>query len=51
MGHRLAENRHTLIVDARLSEAHGTAERASALDMVAAHVPAGSTIGGDKNYD
>ena len=51
MGHLLAENRHTLIVDARLSEANGTAERTAALDMAAASVPAGSTIGGDKNYD
>jgi len=51
MGHLLAENRHTLIVDARLTEANGTAERTAALDMAAASVPAGSTIGGDKNYD
>ncbi len=51
MGHLLADNRHTLLVDARLSEANGTAERKEALDMIADTAPAGSTIGGDKNYD
>jgi transposase len=34
MGHLLMENRNGLIVDARLTEANGTAERATALDMI-----------------
>lgn len=51
MGHLLAENRHGLIVDARLTEATGTAERDAALAMVADTAPRRSTIGGDKNYD
>lgn len=51
LGHLMAENRNALIVDARLTEANGTAERATALDMIADTAPAGSTVGGDKNYD
>ena len=51
MGHLMAENRHNLIVDARLSEAKGTAERETALDMIADNAKPGSTVGGDKNYD
>ena len=51
MGHILTENRHGLIVDARLTEASGTAECTTALDMVANNVGAGSTLGADKNYD
>jgi transposase len=51
MGHLLAENRHALIVAACLTEANGTAERTAALAMATDHVPAGGTIGGDKNYD
>jgi transposase len=51
MGHLMAENRHALIVDACLTEAGGTAERAAALDMIANTAPPGSTAGGDKNYD
>jgi transposase len=52
MGHLLMENRHGLIVDGRLGEASGTAERDVAEDMVAA-VPGRHpvTIGGDKNFD
>jgi hypothetical protein len=34
MGHRMTENRNGLIIDARLTEANGTAERATALDMI-----------------
>ena len=34
MGHLMTENRNGLIVDARLTEANGTAERATALDMI-----------------
>jgi hypothetical protein len=51
MGHLMTENRHGLIVDARLSEANGTAERATALDMIEDNAKPGSTVGGDKNYD
>jgi transposase len=51
MGHLMMENRNALIVDARLTEANGTAERATALDMIDDNAGAGSTVGGDKNYD
>jgi transposase len=51
MGHLMTENRHGLIVDARLTEANGTAERATALDMIEDSAKPGSTVGGDKNYD
>ena len=52
MGHLLMENRHGLIVDGRLSEANGTAERDVAQAMVAA-IPGRHriTVGGDKNFD
>jgi len=51
MGHLMTENRNGLIVDARLTEANGTAERATALDMIEDNVKPGSTVGADKNYD
>jgi transposase len=51
MGHLMMENRNSLIVDARLTEANGTAERATALDMIKDNVGRGSTVGGDKNFD
>jgi transposase len=51
MGHIMTENRHGLIVDARLTEANGTAEREAALDMITDNAGSGSTIGADKNYD
>lgn len=51
MGHLMTENRNGLIVDARLTEANGTAERTTALDMIEDHARPGSTVGGDKNYD
>jgi len=51
MGHLMMENRHGLLVDARLTEANGTAERTTALDMIADNARPGSTVGGDKNYD
>jgi transposase len=51
MGHLMMENRNGLIVDARLSEANGTAEREVALDMIKDNAKPGSTVGGDKNYD
>jgi transposase len=51
MGHLLTENRNGLIVDARLTEANGTAERTTALEMIEDNAKPGSTVGGDKNYD
>ncbi len=51
MGHLMTENSNGLIVDARLTEANGTAERTTALDMIEDNARPGSTVGGDKNYD
>ena len=51
MGHLMMENRNGLIIDARLTEANGTAERTTALDMIEDNAKSGSTVGGDKNYD
>ena len=51
MGHIMTENNHGLIVDARLTEANGTAEREAALDMIKHNAGRGTTIGADKNYD
>ena len=51
MGHLMMENRNGLIVDARLTEANGTAERTTALAMIEDNARPGSTVGGDKNYD
>jgi transposase len=52
MGHVLTENRHGLVVDGRLSQATGTAERDQAEVMVEA-VPGRHriTVGGDRNFD
>jgi hypothetical protein len=47
----MMENRNGLIIDARLTEANGTAERTTALDMIEDNAKSGSTVGGDKNYD
>jgi transposase len=51
MGHLMMENRNGLIVDARLTEANGAAERTTALDMIEDNARPGSTVGADKNYD
>jgi DDE family transposase len=51
MGHLMMENRNGLIVDARLTEANGTAERTTALDIIEDNAGPGSTVGADKNYD
>jgi transposase len=51
MGHLMTENRHNIIVDARLTEANGAAERTTALDMIDDNAHPGSTVGADKNYD
>ena len=52
MGHVLTENRNGLVVDTRLTEANGTAEREAALEMLA-ELPGESrkTVGADKAYD
>src|SRR5467141_2314850 len=52
LGHVLMENRHALVVDARLTLATGTAEREAGLEMVAAR-PGNHriTLGADKAYD
>jgi len=52
LGHVLMENRHGLVVDTRLTQATGTAERAAALAMAAAIAgPYRVTPGGDRNDD
>jgi hypothetical protein len=51
MGHLMMENRNALIVDAQLTEANGTAERTTALEMIDDNARPGSTVGADKNYD
>jgi len=52
LGHVLMENRHGLVVDARLSQASGTAEREAALAM-AEQIPGRRrvTLGADRGYD
>ena len=52
MGHVLMENRNGLVVNARLTEANGFAERDAALEMVA-ELPEGGriTLGADKGFD
>jgi hypothetical protein len=52
IGHALMENRHGLLVDGRVSEANGTAERDEAAAM-AAEVPGRHriTMAGDKGFD
>jgi transposase len=52
MGHLLMDNRHGLIVDARLTHASGTAERDAAGSMLG-DLPAGGriTVGADKLFD
>jgi transposase len=52
MGHLLMENRNGLIVDALVTEASGTAERAAALAMLGRQGGRHrATLGGDKAYD
>jgi transposase len=52
MGHVLTENRNGLVVNTRLTEANGTAEREAAIQMLA-ELPgeARKTVGADKAYD
>jgi transposase len=54
MGHALMENRHGLLVDFRMSEATGTAERDVTPRLLRQARDRGfhpTTLGGDKNYD
>ena len=54
MGHALMENRNGLLVDFRITEATGTAERdvlPTLLDAARDRYFRPKTIGGDKNYD
>jgi len=53
MGHILMENRNGLVVQAKLTQASGTAEREAALSMIEAQRPGGRriTVGGDKGFD
>lgn len=52
LGHVLMENRNGLVVDTRLTQANGRAEREAALEMLAA-LPGKRrrTVGADKGYD
>jgi hypothetical protein len=45
------EKRHMGQLMMRLTEANGTAERTTALDMIEDNAKPGSTVGADKNYD
>lgn len=52
MGHLLTENRNGLIVQARVSQATGTAEREVSLEMLDAESGSNRrTLAADKNYD
>jgi len=53
LGHVLAENRNGLVVETRVSQATGTAEREAAREMIAARTCGQRrvTLGGDKGYD
>jgi transposase len=51
-GHLLMENRHGLVVDARLTQASGTAETDAACEMIGDLPATGRiTVGADKAYD
>lgn len=52
MGHVLTENRNGLVIDSQLTQASGTAERESALQMLAERPgEQRKTVGADKAYD
>ncbi|MGH9697439.1 MAG: IS5 family transposase [Bryobacteraceae bacterium] len=52
LGHVLTENRNGLVVDVRLTQASGTAEREAALAMIGGKVASKRvTLGGDRGYD
>jgi transposase len=50
--HALMENRHGLLLELRMAEASGTAERRVALEMIDEHLPGERriTLGADKGY-
>lgn len=52
MGHVLMENRNSLVIDTRVAQANGTAEREAAVEMIE-HIPGCRQIivGADKVYD
>lgn len=50
LGHVVMENRNGLAIDARVTQATGTAEVEAAAEMASA-LPANATLGADKNYD
>src|SRR5262249_33559164 len=52
LGHVLMENRHGMVVDTRVTQAVGTAEREAAVAMAEAIPgPQRASLGADKNYD
>ena len=52
LGHLLMENRNGLVVDAGVTQATGTAERETALEMIGEQAGTGGcTLGADKAYD
>src|SRR5208283_5017420 len=52
MGHAVSENRHGLVVEVQVSEANGTAERSSAIEMIETIADeAPCTVAADKAYD
>jgi transposase len=52
LGHLMTENRNGLVVDVRLTQATGTAEREAALDMLQQKDPdTRVTLGADRAYD
>lgn len=51
VGHIVTENWNALVVDVRLTQATGTAERAAALEMAAISAKTRATMGADRGYD
>jgi transposase len=52
LGHAVSENRHGLIIDARVTEANSATERSAALEMLArVSGVTRCTVGADKAYD
>jgi transposase len=52
LGHIITENRNGLVVDIRLTQATGTAERDAAAEMLSQKVPGKRvTVGADRGYD
>jgi len=49
-GHVVMDNRHGLVVNAQATQATGTAERETAVELTTA-LPEGVTLGADKGYD